>query len=146
MLSDATNSLKTSVSNGKSAVASEITDKGVSTSATAEFSTMASNIRAISTGYKVNTETWTFYDSPTSAVYKNMKIPDSAIGKNIKYAICVTKTTAYITVIFDGSNWTGYANSSMYNFTYTESTGVINTSSGIWVSSSAIKFNLIIYI
>ena len=46
---DATNSLKTSVSNGKSAVASAITDKGVSTSATATFSTMASNIRAIST-------------------------------------------------------------------------------------------------
>ena len=48
--SDATNSLKTSVSNGKSAVASAITDKGVSTSATAAFSTMANNIRAISTG------------------------------------------------------------------------------------------------
>ena len=42
------NSLKTSVSNGKSAVASAITDKGVSTSATATFDTMASNIRAIS--------------------------------------------------------------------------------------------------
>ena len=41
-------SLKTSVSNGKSAVASAITDKGVSTSATATFNTMAANIRAIS--------------------------------------------------------------------------------------------------
>ena len=51
--SDATNSLKTSVSNGKSAVASAITDKGVSTSATASFDTMASNIRSIpvTTGY-----------------------------------------------------------------------------------------------
>ena len=43
----AINSLKTSVSNGKSAVASAITDKGVSTSATASFDTMASNIRKI---------------------------------------------------------------------------------------------------
>ena len=43
------NSLKTSVSNGKSAVASAITDKGVSTSATASFDTMAGNIRSIST-------------------------------------------------------------------------------------------------
>ena len=42
------NSLKTSVSNGKSAVASAITDKGVSTSATASFDTMAGNIRSIS--------------------------------------------------------------------------------------------------
>ena len=44
---DATNSLKTSVSNGKSAVASAITDKGISTSATATFDTMASNIRSL---------------------------------------------------------------------------------------------------
>ena len=43
----AINELKTSVSNGKSAVASAITDKGVSTSATASFNTMANNIRKI---------------------------------------------------------------------------------------------------
>ena len=41
------NEVKTSVSNGKSAVASAITDKGVSTSATASFDTMASNIKKI---------------------------------------------------------------------------------------------------
>lgn len=39
-----------SVSNGKSQIASAITDKGVSTSSSASFSTMASNIRRISTG------------------------------------------------------------------------------------------------
>ena len=44
-LNDATNSLKTSVSNGKSSLASAITDKGISTSATATFDTMANNIR-----------------------------------------------------------------------------------------------------
>ena len=43
----AINDLKTSVSNGKSAVASAITDKGVSTSATASFDTMANNIKKI---------------------------------------------------------------------------------------------------
>ena len=48
------NELKTSVSNGKSAVASAITDKGVSTSATASFNTMANNIRSISTGPNVS--------------------------------------------------------------------------------------------
>ena len=48
------NSLKTSVSNGKSAVASAITDKGVSTSATASFDTMAANIQKIVTGITVN--------------------------------------------------------------------------------------------
>ena len=39
-----------SVSNGKSQIASAITDKGVSTSSSASFSTMVSNIRKISTG------------------------------------------------------------------------------------------------
>ena len=47
------NSLKTSVSNGKSAVASAITDKGVSTSATATFDTMARNIRNIASAPKL---------------------------------------------------------------------------------------------
>ena len=52
----AINELKTSVSNGKSAVASAITDKGVSTSATASFNTMANNIRKIVTSniYTIN--------------------------------------------------------------------------------------------
>ena len=47
------NELKTSVSNGKSAVASAITDKGVSTSATASFNTMANNIRSINQGLTI---------------------------------------------------------------------------------------------
>ena len=42
--------LKTSVANGKSQIASAISDKGVSTGADADFGTMANNIRAIKTG------------------------------------------------------------------------------------------------
>ncbi len=42
--------LKTSVSDGKAAIASAITDKGVSTAPTATFSTMAANIRKIVSG------------------------------------------------------------------------------------------------
>ena len=52
-------SLKSSVSNGKSAVASAITDKGVSTSATASFEQMAANIRGIPLGGLVRTFTYT---------------------------------------------------------------------------------------
>jgi len=46
---DGFSSLKTSVSEGKAAIASAITDKGVSTASDASFSTMATNIRAIQT-------------------------------------------------------------------------------------------------
>lgn len=49
-LNDAIASLKKSVSDGKSAIASAITAKGVSTASDASFSTMATNIGNISTG------------------------------------------------------------------------------------------------
>nr|DAO30541.1 MAG TPA: hypothetical protein [Caudoviricetes sp.] len=42
------NSLKTSVSSGKSIIASAVTDKGVNTAADASFQTIANNINAIS--------------------------------------------------------------------------------------------------
>lgn len=47
------NSVKTSVSNGKSAIASAITDKGVSTSGSDSFATMATNIENIQTGHTI---------------------------------------------------------------------------------------------
>lgn len=43
------NSLKSSVSSGKASIASAITGKGISTSSSASFSTMASNIRNLQT-------------------------------------------------------------------------------------------------
>ena len=46
-------SLKTSVSNGKSLIASAITDKGVSTASDATFQTMATNISQIKSGVSV---------------------------------------------------------------------------------------------
>lgn len=54
------NELKTSVSNGKSAVASAITDKGISTSATASFDTMASNINSLKIKPTITYKTITF--------------------------------------------------------------------------------------
>ena len=66
-------SLKSSVSNGKSAVASAITDKGVSTSATASFNTMANNIRSINAMPSL-LGTWKFNDvlQFTTSEYLNM--------------------------------------------------------------------------
>ena len=52
--------LFTSVSNGKELIADAITDKGVTTSASASFQTMANNIGRISTGYGIDTDTTTF--------------------------------------------------------------------------------------
>lgn len=54
-LNETTEQLFQSVSNGKSQVAGAITDKGVATSANDTFSTMATNIRKISTGGGIDT-------------------------------------------------------------------------------------------
>ena len=55
------NNLKTSVSSGKTQIASAITDKGVSTAASATFSQMASNIRSINAMPQL-LGTWKFND------------------------------------------------------------------------------------
>lgn len=47
-------SLKTSVSSGKSIIASAVTGKGVSTAADASFQTIANNIKAIQTGVQLS--------------------------------------------------------------------------------------------
>lgn len=60
-----------SVSNGKSQIASAITDMGVSTSGSASFSTMASNIKNIKTGVELPVEASTFtyfYNSSESGL------------------------------------------------------------------------------
>jgi hypothetical protein len=64
-------SLKTSVSNGKASIASAITGKGVSTSSTAAFSTMATNIKKITTTptyYTGTTSSLTVYEGGTFTV------------------------------------------------------------------------------
>ena len=59
-------SLKSSVSNGKSLIASAITDKGISTASNATFQTMASNIGSI-TAQEYYTVTWSVINLETSA-------------------------------------------------------------------------------
>ena len=58
--------LFTSVSNGKELIADAITDKGVTTSASASFQIMANNIGRISTGYGIDTDTATFTPRPNN--------------------------------------------------------------------------------
>lgn len=86
------NSLKTSVSNGKSAVASAITDKGVSTSATASFDTMAANIKKISSGIEITSGVLPYntfariadgsVSAPGDYGYNEMTLPFNATSGN----------------------------------------------------------------
>ena len=72
------NELKTSVSSGKAQIASAITDKGVSTAASASFSQMASNIRNINAMPSL-LGTWKFNDilQFTTGNYSNIFPRDS---------------------------------------------------------------------
>lgn len=58
---EAIDQLFTSVSNGKSLIASAITDKGVSTSASDSFQTMANNIENIQVGGKIYLPAFSLY-------------------------------------------------------------------------------------
>lgn len=100
------NELKTSVSSGKAQIASAITDKGVSTSSTASFSQMATNIRSIASGITPqlissnviyckadntsmywNNQTLKFnkYDPPINSMYTGIYIFGHMILNNYTY-------------------------------------------------------------
>lgn len=78
-----------SVSNGKAQIASAITDKGVSTSASDSFTQMATNINNISTGFLVtsqeftrdfNTGDWTITVKPGYKLWENLFVSINSIG------------------------------------------------------------------
>ena len=107
---------------------------------------MASNIRAISTGYKITTEAWTLYS--TNASFRYPQLPNSVIGKNIIYALVTTKGSSnFVTVIYNGTNCVAYYSSTIYTtgITLNLETGIIETSHGLWNSNTVIRYSLVVY-
>ena len=105
------NNLKSSVSNGKSLIASAITDKGVSTASDATFQTMSNNIRNIQIGsipIYIGEQTVKLKESSSnieipnldpnlSYIFKFVRVNDSAISiiyvpsiNNIEYNLSAT--------------------------------------------------------
>lgn len=76
--------LKTSVSNGKTSIASAITGKGVSTSNTATFDTMANNIQKIETGVK-----WYITMTDSQSAWINFYLPASLAESTHTYLVGV---------------------------------------------------------
>lgn len=83
--------LFTSVSNGKELIADAITDKGVTTSASASFQIMANNIGRISTGYGIATDTTAFTPLPNNRTSTFSRISFSGLNfgnsSNIQFLV-----------------------------------------------------------
>ena len=107
----AINELKTSVSNGKSAVASAITDKGVSTSATASFNTMANNIRKIQTAagsiYNLADYDGALFNNDTNTLYFPCLDINSSGGITVKNAGASIRSWS-TTLFYFGIKGAGY--------------------------------------
>lgn len=96
--------LFTSVSNGKSAIASAITNKGVSTSSSDSFNTMATNIGSILTGTPRS-------KSDVTIIGNNATIPSGLYGSQFSIAaseLCNSGTKS-ITANGTGIDVTGYS-------------------------------------
>ena len=93
------NEVKTSVSNGKSLIASAITDKGVSTASSATFQNMANNIRSINQGLTIQYIGELYIGSmPAKSLSKTYSITgylsrtySGYLGQNNTYTIPFTK-------------------------------------------------------
>lgn len=83
--------LFTSVSNGKELIADAITDKGITTSASASFQTMANNIGRISTGYGIATDTTAFTPQTNNrqSTFDNISFSGLSFGdsSNIQFLV-----------------------------------------------------------
>ena len=95
-------SLKSSVSSGKSQIASAITGKGVSTSSSASFSTMASNISSLTTATKFqNTYLRTYeQDESEGTNSATVSIPTGATSCRISCMITSNIYAFYLAVFF----------------------------------------------
>ena len=143
-------SLKSSVSSGKAQIASAITDKGVSTAASATFSQMASNIRNISTSNTSGINIWVYSEgmpaSGTIYASKNgINIYGSYVSTFDRFRICLPASS------FEGT-WTivctysNYSNSSTINISgnttidYFISIKVLPVLSGTWYLNDTLNY------
>ena len=101
MLTDATNELKTSVSEGKSLIAAAVTDKGVQTAADATFQTMATNIGSIVTGSTGYTSL-TFRNYSTGAVPTLSTSPTHA-GTSSNRTVDISSGSITLYIYYSGS-------------------------------------------
>ena len=120
----AINDLKTSVSNGKSLIASAITDKGVSTASSATFQTMANNIGKISTiGYQnLNSVNGTLItaDTKTNLIGINTSYSPFIfnIGTNVSSGVTYfnIKANGYTKVYLTSTGYSYYLKCRIYKY------------------------------
>ena len=144
---DAIDSCFTSVSNGKSLIASAITDMGVSTGQNDSFSIMANNIKSITTGYQLDTAKWSTQERGDGYCDITMSISGLKL-KNIKVACTMflsrDKTYPLYLNTNDGIWYVNYGGRIDNAGIYSE-TGLISAY-GKWSSSTSLYNSIIVYL
>lgn len=99
--------LKKSVSDGKTEVASAITEKGVATESTDSFSTMAENVRQIKTGSAGGSgSTITHVGEAIKTITSNQIASITNVGKSIKTKVTSHKLEEkFVAVHSNGNSW-----------------------------------------
>jgi hypothetical protein len=144
------NNLKSSVSNGKSLIASAITDKGVSTASNATFQTMSNNIRSIPTSTTSGINIWVYSegmpaDGTIYATKNGYTVYGSYVSVFDRFRICLPSTS------FEGvwtiiCTYSGYSNSSTITISgnttidYFISIKVLPVLSGTWYLNDTLNY------
>lgn len=131
------NTLSSEVTSGKSAVASAITNKGVTTAANASFSTMASNVTNIPIGVKYKTGSITSASTGSSTISTSFAPSTVIIQLNSGVIITSTKNSIYDS--YNRCYWTSII-SEGGQASYTNMIG--KTTSGFTVNWSASGWGL----
>ncbi|MFJ7665605.1 hypothetical protein ACIQXI_00770 [Lysinibacillus sp. NPDC097195] len=138
LLNDKIEDLKSSVSSGKALVANAITGKGVSTSPTAEFATMASNISAIQTGKRVMKS-----NVASNASMRSFLVPATSAGSTQYFVDLNLGFQAETIVVFGSNGSTQYESTYNTYQQYYPNTVKLATYNGQTGSYQTFQFNIL---
>lgn len=132
-----------SVSNGKSLVASAITDKGITTAADATFQTMATNIGKINSGSGQSISNVLYTKNCNKTIFRvksKIKLSENPTASNI--SLYINDTLVSITEFEKTNDYEFHIKADFSTLSDNDSV-VISTNSGLYFDSKIISYNVL---